>query len=457
LRTEASARYERGVNLAELEVACQRAVQLITQLAGGQVTTYLVQDTRPTTLTRTIQLRHDRVVQVLGPVRRQDEIDNLTPAEVKHTLQALNCQLQLIAADAAATSESLVWEVTVPPYRYSDLLREIDLIEEVARLYGYDNFIDTLPEQGELGGLSLEQMLLRKVRASLRAIGLTELIHYSLGKPGQDRQIVLSNPLFTEYSSLRTNLLDGLIEAFQYNLEQGNGALNGFEVGRIFWQEEFGLSEVECVAGILGGDTRRGKWPTSGRDCPLSWFEAKGLLESSFEQLGLSVEYQPDRRDPRLHPGRTASLWVGGDRLGSLGQLHPQVLQERGLPDEVYAFDLDLDVLLKHLATEDALVPQFRPYSSYPAADRDIAFYINTKVSVAELERVITQAGGRLLETVELFDQYVGERVPAGQRSLAFRLIYRAGDRTLSDTEIDPVHQKVRDTLVEKFQVELRS
>jgi phenylalanyl-tRNA synthetase beta chain len=456
LRTEASARYERGVNLAELEVACHRAVQLITQLAGGQVTAHLVQDARPATLTRTIELRYDRVIQVLGPVRRQDEIGNLTPAEVERTLQALNCQLQFQPA-AAATSESPVWEVTVPPYRYGDLLREIDLIEEVARLYGYDNFIDTLPEQGELGGLSLEQMLLRKVRASLRAGGLTELIHYSLGKPGQDRQIVLSNPLFTEYSSLRTNLIDSLIEAFQYNLEQGNGALNGFEVGRIFWQEEFGLSEVECVAGILGGDIRRGKWPTSGRDHPLSWFEAKGLLQSSFEQLGLVVEYQPDRRDPRLHPGRTASLWIGGDRLGSFGQLHPQLCQERGLPNQVYVFELDLDVLLKHLATGDALVPQFRPYSSYPAADRDIAFYINTQVSVAELERVITQAGGSLLETVDLFDQYVGDRVPAGQRSLAFRLIYRADDRTLSDTEIEPVHQKVRDTLVEKFQVELRS
>jgi phenylalanyl-tRNA synthetase beta chain len=285
---------------------------------------------------------------------------------------------------------------------------------------------------------------------------LTELIHYSLVKPGEDRQIVLANPLFVEYSALRTDLISGLIDAFQYNLEQGNGSLNGFDIGRIFWHEE-GLQEAEAIAGIMGGDTSNSKWTRSGREQPMTWFEAKGILESVFQQLGLQVEYQPDRRDSRLHPGRTASLWIRGNSLGIFGQLHPQLRQEKGLPDSVYVFQLELDVLLNYLDEDEILVPPFHPYSTYPAADRDIAFFAPVKVTVGEIEKAITKAGKDLLESVELFDEYRGENVPQGQRSLAFRLIYRASDRTLTDTEVEPVHNKVREALVEKFGVSLRS
>jgi phenylalanyl-tRNA synthetase beta chain len=171
----------------------------------------------------------------------------------------------------------------------------------------------------------------------------------------------------------------------------------------------------------------------------------------------LQVEYQPDRRNPLLHPGRTASLWINGDRLGTFGQLHPQLRQERGLPDQVYSFDLSLDVLLDHMLQEDKLIPVFQPYSSYPASDRDIAFFAPVKFSVAEIERAIQNAGGALLESIELFDEYRGQNVPEGQRSLAFRLVYRSPDRTLTDEEINPVHNKVREALEEKFQVALRS
>lgn len=451
MRTEASARYERGVNQAELEVACRRAIELITELTGGMVVAQTLADSRnQSSMVRSIELRLDRVNQVLGPVTVGDELGELQPQDIERTLTALGCELTAITTDR-------VWAVTVPPYRYRDLEREIDLVEEIARLYGYNNFCDTLPDKTEAGYLSVEQALSRNLRQTLRAIGLTEVTHYTLGKPGGTRQIVLSNPLFAEYSALRTDLMAGLIDAFQYNLEQGNGALNAFEIGRIFWSEEDGLSEADSVAGILGGDVTRGKWVRSGREQPLTWFEAKGLLESVFQRLGLAVEYQPDRRDERLHPGRTTSLWLGGSRLGTFGQLHPQLRQERGLPDEVYVFELDLDVLLDQLDRDDARVPIFQAFSTYPPSDRDIAFFISTQVAVADIERVITKTGGNLLESIDLFDEYRGENVPNGQRSLAFRLLYRADDRTLKDDDIDPVHQKVREALVDKFRVELRS
>jgi phenylalanyl-tRNA synthetase beta chain len=448
LRTEASARYERGVNQAELELANQRAIALLQELAGAGVTATAAVDQR-NRVAAAIQLRLEKVNQILGPVLI-DEVPSPLQAEVvEQILTALNCTPTQTAPG--------VWDVTVPPYRLRDLEREIDLIEEIARVHGYNNFCDTLPEKSEAGFLSLEQAISRKLRAACRAVGLTELLHYSLGKPDQERQIVLANPLFTEYSALRTNLVDALIDAFQYNLEQGNGALNGFEIGRIFSQEEEGLFEEDCLAGILGGDPRQGRWVTSGREQPLTWFEAKGKLTAIFQQLGLAVEFQPDQQDARLHPGRTASLWLAGARLGTFGQIHPQLRTERGLPDEIYVFALDLDVILDELAKDEVMVPRFSAYSNFPPSSRDIAFFISTDTSVAQLQQAMQRSGGKLLDHVELFDQYQGKNVPEGQRSLAFRLVYRAGDRTLTEDDIDPVHQKVRDVLTDKFRAQLRS
>lgn len=453
LRTEASTRFERGVNYAELEVACRRALTLINQIAGGIPVNGQMADHRPDggTLSRSVELRLDRVNSVLGAVDLGEKVALLQPEDIEHSLTALGCQ---VVPDG---EKERVWMVTVPPYRYRDLEREIDLIEEIARVYGYDKFCDTLPQQTELGYLAEDQQLTRKVREAFRGAGLTELMHYSLVSPGEPRQVVLANPLLAEYSALRTDLISGLIDAFGFNLEQGNGSLNGFEIGRIFWQDEEGLAEAEAIAGILGGDPTGGKWIRGGRDQPMSWFEAKGVLEGVFKKLGLTVEYQPTRQDSRLHPGRTASLWLQGNRLGTFGQLHPQIRGERGLPDEVYIFQLDLDLLLNFLDEDENFIPRFHPYSTYPAANRDIAFFASTQISVAELQRAIAFAAGKLLESVELFDEYRGKNVPAGQRSLAFRLVYRACDRTLTDAEVEPVHQKVREYLVEKFNVNLRS
>jgi phenylalanyl-tRNA synthetase beta chain len=451
LRSEASGRYERGVNRAELEIANNRALSLINELASGVIIQQEIFDTRPdpSTWSHSILLRLDRVNEVLGPIQSEEETGELEVDDVEKILTALGCEL--------FKDEECTWKVTVPPYRYRDLEREIDLIEEIARLYGYDKFCDTLPHKAEAGYLSLDQELLRKIRSYLRAEGLTELIHYSLVKPGEDKQIVLSNPLFAEYSALRTDLIAGLIDACQYNIQQGNGMLNGFEIGRIFWREEEGLDEAEMLAGIMGGDSTLGKWSRDGREQTLTWFEAKGILESVFRQFNLQVEFQPENRDSRLHPGRTASLWVRGIRLGTFGQVHPQLRREKSLPESVYVFQLSLDVLLNTLDDDQLLVPKFQPFSTYPASDRDIAFFSPVKVTVSEIEKVITKAGKGLLDSVELFDEYRGENVPPGQRSLAFRLIYRSIDRTLTDAEVEAVHNKVREALVEKFGVSLRS
>ncbi|HSM83393.1 MAG TPA: phenylalanine--tRNA ligase subunit beta [Nodosilinea sp.] len=454
LRTEASARYERGVNPAELRLACDRALQLLQQLAGATV---VAQTTGTTALgsaipERVIDLRLSRVAQLLGPVVNLGAEPQPLPADTIQTLlETLGCQV-------APTDREGQWAVTVPPYRYRDLEREVDLIEEIARLYGYNHFADTLPQKAIGGRLSVEAALSRRLREAFRAAGLTELLHYSLTKPISERQVTLANPLFPEYSALRQDLIDGLIDAYAFNLNQGNGPLNGFEIGHIFWQDEEGIHEAEAVGGIVGGDGRSSQWVTSGQDQPLTWYEAKGVLDSVFQRLGLAVDYRADASDPRFHPGRTASLWVRGRlELGRFGQLHPQLRQQRQLPDEVYLFQLDRSVL------ETCLVPvlqksvKFGAYSTFPASDRDLAFYAPLGIPVADLTATMTKAGGKLLESVALFDEYRGAGVPDGQRSLAFRLVYRSPDQTLTDEVVDPAHQKVRATLEKQFGVTLRS
>jgi phenylalanyl-tRNA synthetase beta chain len=450
LRSEASTRYERGVNDQELALACQRAIDLLLEIAGGQVTAQVTADERGDRPQRTILLRLERVQELLGPIQQEDgEPGELAAADVDRILSALGCRLQ--------AKQKGAWAVEVPPYRRRDLEREIDLIEEVARLYGYDNFCDTLPSQTEAGALSVDQVLLRRIREAFRAAGLTELLHYSLVKPTEHRQVQIANPLLAEYSALRTDLLNGLLEAFQFNREQGNGALNGFELGRVFWSDEVGLGEADALAGIMGGDPSLGRWQRGGREQPLDWYQAKGILEAVFARLNLLVEYRPDHQEERLHPGRTASLWLGGDRLGTFGQLHPSLAAQRDLAAEVYLFELDLSVMLDHLDAPEQRIPIFQPFSSYPASGRDLAFFAEQSVSVADLERQMRKSAGPLLQDVELFDQYLGEHVPTGQRSLAFHLSYRAGDRTLTDEEVETAHQAVRDALSEKFRVSLRS
>ncbi|MDY6782538.1 MAG: phenylalanine--tRNA ligase subunit beta [Cyanobacteriota bacterium] len=468
LRSEASTRYERGVNQAELEWAANRAIALLVKHAGGTPVARAVADARPSPeqWTRTLTLHCDRIREILGPVKDDSNgIGQIQPAEIEGILTALGCELEEVGTfhetslqSSEPRTQGTVWQVKVPPYRYRDLEREIDLIEEVARLYGYDRFCDTLPQKTEPGLLPPQRRVLARIREVFRAVGLTEIVRYSLVKP-EVAEIAIANPLLSEYAGLRPELLPGLIEAWEYNQDRGNGPLNGFEIGRIFRKQDGEYTEADAIAGIFGGDRNpQGRWTTGGKGVAMTWYEAKGTLESVFERLGVAVEYQPHNRDERFHPGRTASLWIGGQRLGIFGQLHPQLRKERDFPDAIYAFEMSVPVLLEALRKGSHLAPpRFGPYSTYPAVKRDLAFFASIDFSVAQLENAMKQAAGKLLESVELFDVYRGENVPSGDRSLAFSLAYRASDRSLTEGEIEPIHQKIRDVLVEKFQVTLRS
>ncbi|RMD67787.1 MAG: phenylalanine--tRNA ligase subunit beta [Cyanobacteria bacterium J149] len=451
IRTESSTRYERGVNQVELEKALNRAVSLITQLAGGNVSTQIVADNRSSSFQNTIELRCDRIYQVLGKVKQGENLIDVPREDIVRILEDLGCKLEV-------KSESpLIWLVTVPPYRYRDLEREIDLIEEVARLYGYDHFTDTLPTQSGVGYIPTNLQIQRKIRASLQGLGLTELMQYSLVSANQ-AQIKIANPLFSEYSALRSNLIDGLINAFEFNQAQGNGYLKGFEIGRVFWLENGNKAEGDALGGIIGGDLYTdGIWTKGGKHQPMTWYEAKGILESLFKALKAPITYQAESEDNRLHPGRTAGLWLNKTRIGVFGQLHPQLCQERDLPNSVYVFELQLEPLITFLDQKYLQTPIFKAYSTYPSVERDLAFFASTDLTVADIVNAMRKAGGKTLVDVKLFDEYKGANVEEGKRSLAFSLVYRSPDGTLKDSDVDPIHNKIRDALTKQFAVTLRS
>ncbi len=462
IRTEASTRYERGVNQVELEKALNRALTLITELAEGKVTTQVIADNRPENFTNTIELRCHRLHQVLGKVKvetfskhplegEEKSLGNVLPEDVERILGDLGCQLKV------KTENPLVWLVTVPSYRYRDLEREIDLIEEVARLYGYDHFTDTLPAQSQVGYLPSSVQIQRQIRANLRGLGLTELVQYSLVSPNQG-EIKIANPLFSEYSALRSNLVDGLINAFEYNQAQGNGYLKSFELGRVFWLENGKMCEGDALGGIIGGDLYSdGIWTTSGKPKPMTWYEAKGILESLFNNLKAPITYQAYSEDKRLHPGRTASLWLNKTKIGVFGQIHPQLRQEKDLPNSVYVFELKLEPLIAYLDQKYLKTPTFKAYSTYPGVARDLAFFAPMDLTVGDLTTAMRKAGGKTLVDVKLFDEYKGQNVEEGKRSLAFSLVYRSPDGTLKDSDVDPIHNKIRESLTKQFAVTLRS
>ena len=439
LRTEASARYERGVDSSAWLTARDRAVALILEIAGGELVEETVHDARPTG-ERSITLRLQRLNDILG--------DAIPAATVVDYLESLGFEMSQQTSKAET-----VWTVSVPAYRQRDIEREIDLIEEFARLYGYDRFSATLPSEASVGDISTWESLLRRIRLAFLSAGLTELMQISLCPQTAGVPVVITNPIAEEFSALRQELLPGLVDAYAFNQDRGNGPLNGFEVGKVFWREGDRYAEETRIGGIVGGNPARHSWQQSAQS--LDWFAAKGLLVKVFDRLGLQVTFKSDREQELLHPGRTASLWLNEQWLGVFGQLHPRVAKQRDLPAEVYAFELSLPTLVDGLKSLGIVT--YRNFSTFPASDRDIAFYSPLSVSVGELEAAIAKAGGELLESVQLFDEYRGKGVPDGQRSLAFRIVYRSGERTLTESEVESAHQAVRQQLENEFSVSLRS
>ena len=449
LRTEASTRFEKGLPREMTLRASDRAVQLLKELCAARVTGRWLH-ALPQEEAAAIPLRRDGLLNLLGPTR---DGDDLPDAEITATLSALGCELE-------AWPDGEGWSVTIPPSRAMDLRREVDLIEEVARLVGYDRFASHLPDPIEPGGLTASQQAERRLRRALCLAGLQETTALSLVEEAPGR-LGLSNPLLADYSHLRDNLHRELLQAARRNLQASQPGFWAFEIGHVFRGDAGQQHQVALLSGVISGSRRSELWSSSGKRRLPNYHEARGVLQQALASLKLPIDdrtlaMDPGKDQPLLHPGRAAELVVEGRSAGWFGQLHPQATEDLDLPEASYAFELDLQALLIAITRQNRWSPLFRPFATVPASERDLAIVVPRSTSTSALLQAMRKAGKPLLEQVELIDRYEGEQVAEGCCSQAFRLRYRDPERTLTDEAVETAHAKVRASLEKQFKAQQR-
>jgi phenylalanyl-tRNA synthetase beta chain len=448
LRSEASSRFEKGLPIEATLHAADRAVALLQQIAAARPLErwvhQLQQENREPLLLRRLALHN-----LLGPLQESPEADeavDLEDAEIEQTLKAIGCDLR-------STDDG--WLVQVPAQRAIDLRREVDLIEEVARLVGYDRFASHLPDPLEPGGLEPAQLAERRLRRALCGAGLQELCSFSL-VPAADGRLPLANPLLSDYGHLRDGLHGELLAAAGRNLQNGQSGFWGFEIGNVFAAESKDEQRT-LLGGVLCGSRNAELWTVSGKPQPLGYHAARGRLQQALDSLLLTVEDRPLEGHPLLHPGRAAGLWIEGRNAGWFGQLHPQQASALDLPELSYLFELDLAAVLTAATRVARWRPAFKPFATVPASERDVAELVPQSTPSADLLTLMRKAGRPLLEHVELIDTYSSEQLGDGVCSQAFRLRYRDPKRTLTDADVDQAHERVRTALAGDSAIQLRS
>lgn len=457
LRTEASSRFEKGLPREVTLAAADRAVALLQDLAGASVEGRWLHQ-RPEEPRQPLRLERDALHQLLGPVDLgEGAFGDLPDAEIEQILSALGCTL---------TADEDGWDVVVPPSRALDLTRPVDLIEEVARLVGYDRFASHLPDPIAPGGLSPEQQAERRLRVALVQAGLQETCSLSLTAassglqrpdPAATERIPLANPLLADYGHLRSDLVEELLLAARRNLQAGRPGFWAFEIGHVFQARGKGERQRLQLAGVICGSRGSELWSSGGKPQAPDYFHARGVLQRALETLKLPTEDRRLADQPLLHPGRAAQLVVEGRPAGWFGQLHPDQAEALDLPALTHVFQLELPALLTAATRRNRWQPAFAPFATVPASERDLALVVPEAVASAQLLVAIRKAGKPLLEQAELIDRYAGEQVAAGSCSLAFRLRYRAPSRTLTDAEVETAHQTIRAALAKQFGAQLRA
>ncbi|QED48870.1 phenylalanine--tRNA ligase subunit beta [Cytobacillus dafuensis] len=430
LRSEASARFEKGVDPNRVRAAAERAAHLLAKYADGEVLAGSVEANTLKVEPTVVSVTLEKINRVLG-----------LELEIKEVVDIFS-RLQF---ETSTDNNTII--VTVPTRR-GDITIEEDLIEEVARLFGYDNLKSTLPiGSATPGHLTAYQNKRRIVRRFLEGAGLNQAITYSLTSGLKATQFALENrepirlamPMSEDHSTLRLSIVPQLLSVLKYNSARQNENLAMYEIGDVFLSQ--GTDELPEQHEHLGGAIT-GLWhsqPWQGEKKPVDFFVVKGILEGLFAKLGLekAIEFRQAEKEG-MHPGRTAEIYLSGSSIGFVGQTHPTVEKEYDLK-ETYVFELSLKAILE--AEVEPLHYQSIP--RYPSITRDIALVVDKDKAAGELESIIIDAGGALLKEVHVFDLYEGDRMEAGKKSIAFSLKYFDPERTLTDEEVVKAHDKV--------------
>jgi phenylalanyl-tRNA synthetase beta chain len=438
LHTDSSHRFERGVDYRLQKDAMERATQLILEICGGEagpVVETVEESAVPSEAT--VELRAERIKQVLAL--------ELPKADISDMLTRLGMEV---------TETEAGWTVNVPSYRF-DISIEPDLIEEIARIYGYNN----LPVNTPMGALELEVdeeavSPLQTIKQFWVDRGYQEAITYSFVDPKVQQLVdpkveglALSNPISADMGVMRTNLWVGLIKAAEYNLNRQQDTVRLFETGLRFVPENGGLTQSPVIAGLICGSRLSKGW-TNESD-KVDFYDLKGDVEGMLAIAGGDISFEVGSH-PALHPGQTAAILKGGKEIGLMGALHPELQKKLGIKTQLYVFELLQDAVLA------GTVPDYQVVSKFPGVSRDLAFVVEESVQWNQVESIIRKQAGEQLTEVTLFDVYRGQGIENGRKSLALGLTWQDASRTLNDEEITSWVDSIVKNLAEELDAQLR-
>jgi len=449
MHTEASHRFERGADVSILPRVLDRAASLMAELACGKIAIGSI-DVYPSPIQpRVVSIRLERIERILGI--------EIPLEDVKRIFNNLEFTVEC--------PEPGIFHVTVPTYRV-DIEREIDLIEEVARLNGYENIPVTMPKVRTFSDRpSPHQALERKLRELFITHGLSEVITYSFVNPSVFNKIMLDeddprrkpirvlNPLSEDQAVMRTTLLPGLLDTTARNLSFRLMNVQVFEMRRIYLPVDDNDLPDEPVyaAGTLTGLRDPESWNRSAES--LDFYDVKGMLENIFEMLGISnVVYEARDLEAFYHPGKACSVYFGAERIGSLGEIHPTVQENYAIEKPLYYFELNFEKLLSFCTGVTSVLPPPR----FPETFRDIAMLVEDDIETGGVLDCIRGNKIKEIENVELFDLYKGPGIPEGHKSIAVRVRYRSPERTLTDEEVNRLQEQVVQNLLKKIKVTIR-
>ena len=431
LRSDSSARFEKGIDPNMQKAALNRAVELILELCPNAVVESSV---------GIVNKEEEKIVEITTTYINNYLGITLSTEEIVAILEGLSFTVEV-------TGENLVVKV---PTRRPDISIKQDLVEEVIRIYGYDNLASTLPKFSKTtkGGLTYSQRMVRDLRAVYASLGFNDTINYSLVSEEEATEYTLEDhhkvrllmPMTETHSTLRQSLVPGLLNTVQYNVARKQKDLKLFEIGRVFFgsgDDNIQPKETLYLSAALTGEERATKWLKESS--ALDFFAAKGYLEVVFERLGLDekVTYKKSTLEG-MHPGRFAEVYLGEKRIGFIGEVHPQVADKLGL-NKTYVFEINLDEVI----SESKVRPKYEEVTKYPEITRDIAMLVDVKDEYQNIYNVVESVNSKLISKVELFDLYVGAELLAGKKSLALTITYSDKQKTLTDEEVTSVHDKV--------------
>ena len=431
MRTDASSRYEKGLDPNNCLPALERACELVELLDAGDVLDDVIIDDHSSHEQRRIPLETEWINRFLNI--------QLTAEEMKAILKKIDCQFD---GDT----------ILIPTFR-PDLEHKADIAEEIARFYGY-NRIPSTPLRGDAQGkYTPRQKFEDKISNTMLALGLSEIMTYSflspkaydkIGMPEQDRlrnSVTISNPLGEDTSIMRTTALPSMLDTLARNYNNRNGAVALFELASEYYPvegQELPDEKTKLIAGLYGDDC--------------DFFTAKGMVEQLLDTLFISnYEFEASSNEYAYHPGRCAHIMIDDTVIGVIGEIHPKVAENYGINERILCFTLDVDSLFAHTQTDAT----YTPLPKFPAVTRDLALICDETIPVRILEKAITKGAGNLLETIQLFDVYQGEQIEGGKKSVAFNIVLRSAENTLAEEQVNSTMKKVMKEL-EKVGANLR-